>query len=198
MRRRGSGRCSFCQPIKILKKRMSWQGFGLFPQGAPSAFGPSFPFLIPRTTALTMLWRDLRTIQIYGANTNVGKSIVSTLLCKAFKSRSPTNGVLYLKPVSTGPIEDADDRYVNISTNYGILFPCSYQDNPKPLYLRYGDVLINLTVPRHISRFARGVRSENLYQFQDPVSPHLAAQQTHESGGSGNQASHKQSPPSSV
>ncbi|ERF70491.1 hypothetical protein EPUS_07347 [Endocarpon pusillum Z07020] len=84
-----------------------------------------------------MLWRDLRALQIYGANTNVGKSIVSTLLCKAFKRKSPTSGVLYLKPISTGPVEDADTR--------------------------------------HISRFAPGVKSENLYQFQEPVSPHLAA-----------------------
>jgi len=59
-----------------------------------------------------MLWRDLRVLQIYGANTNVGKSIVSTLLCKAFKIKSPSHGVLYLKPISTGPLEDADTGYV--------------------------------------------------------------------------------------
>ena len=59
-----------------------------------------------------MLWRDLKILQVYGANTNVGKSIVSTLLCRAFKKKSPTSGVLYLKPVSTGPPEEADTRYV--------------------------------------------------------------------------------------
>lgn len=64
------------------------------------------------SNSITMLWRDLKVLQVYGANTEVGKSIVSTLLCKAFKRKSPTSGVLYLKPVSTGPLEDADTKYV--------------------------------------------------------------------------------------
>jgi bifunctional dethiobiotin synthetase / adenosylmethionine---8-amino-7-oxononanoate aminotransferase len=59
-----------------------------------------------------MLWRDLKAFQIYGSNTNVGKSIVSTLLCKALKRKSPVNGVLYIKPVSTGPLEESDATYV--------------------------------------------------------------------------------------
>jgi bifunctional dethiobiotin synthetase / adenosylmethionine---8-amino-7-oxononanoate aminotransferase len=58
-----------------------------------------------------MLWRDLKLLQIYGANTNVGKTIVSTILCNAFQRRAPQRGTLYLKPVSTGPLEEADDRY---------------------------------------------------------------------------------------
>jgi dethiobiotin synthetase/adenosylmethionine--8-amino-7-oxononanoate aminotransferase len=58
-----------------------------------------------------MLWRDLKLLQIYGANTNVGKTIVSTVLCNAFQRRAPQGGTLYLKPVSTGPLEEADDRY---------------------------------------------------------------------------------------
>jgi bifunctional dethiobiotin synthetase / adenosylmethionine---8-amino-7-oxononanoate aminotransferase len=57
-----------------------------------------------------MLWRDLKALQIYGANTNVGKTVVSTLLCKALQRRAPPLGLLYLKPVSTGPTEEADDR----------------------------------------------------------------------------------------
>jgi dethiobiotin synthetase/adenosylmethionine--8-amino-7-oxononanoate aminotransferase len=55
------------------------------------------------------LWPSLQAFQVYGANTNVGKTIVSTILCKAFKEREKLN-VYYLKPVSTGPIEDADGR----------------------------------------------------------------------------------------
>lgn len=62
-----------------------------------------------------MLWRDLKILQIYGANTDVGKSIVSTLLCKAFKRKSPASGVLYLKPISTGALQDADTRYVTFN-----------------------------------------------------------------------------------
>jgi len=58
------------------------------------------------------LSRSLRAFQVYGANTNVGKTVVSTLLCKALLRRGSENGqgVWYLKPVSTGAGEDADDR----------------------------------------------------------------------------------------
>ncbi|KIW72317.1 dethiobiotin synthase [Phialophora macrospora] len=60
-----------------------------------------------------MLWRDLRAWQVFGANTNVGKTIVSTLLCRALQrrpeSRVPT---LYLKPVSTGPENEADVGHI--------------------------------------------------------------------------------------
>ena len=59
-----------------------------------------------------MLWRDLKAWQIYGANTNVGKTIVSTVLCKAIERRAP-NAALYLKPVSTGPQDEADDRHTS-------------------------------------------------------------------------------------
>ncbi|ETN38809.1 dethiobiotin synthase [Cyphellophora europaea CBS 101466] len=60
-----------------------------------------------------MLWRDLKAWQVYGANTDVGKTIVSTVLCKALQRRAPSNGVLYLKPVSTGPLNEADDRHIS-------------------------------------------------------------------------------------
>jgi len=58
-----------------------------------------------------MLWRDLKAWQIYGANTDVGKTIVSTILCRALQRRVPSHGLLYLKPVSTGPQAEADDQY---------------------------------------------------------------------------------------
>jgi len=58
------------------------------------------------------LSRSLHAVQVYGANTNVGKTVVSTLLCKALLRRKAENdqSVWYLKPVSTGAGEDADDR----------------------------------------------------------------------------------------
>ncbi|KAH8695203.1 onanonoxo-7-onima-8-eninoihtemlysoneda [Talaromyces proteolyticus] len=82
------------------------------------------------------LWRSLRAHQVYGANTNVGKTVVSTLLCKALAERG---SVGFLKPVSTGSLEEADDR--------------------------------------HVERFAAGpnVLTKCLYQFDEPVSPHIAA-----------------------
>lgn len=66
-----------------------------------------------------MLYHHLRIHQIFGANTNVGKTVTATALCRATANRSTskaTNGtnntptVFYLKPVSTGPLNEADDR----------------------------------------------------------------------------------------
>lgn len=57
------------------------------------------------------LWRTLRGFQIYGANTGVGKTVVSTVLCKALSENEPVK-VGFLKPVSTGPLEEADDLCV--------------------------------------------------------------------------------------
>lgn len=58
------------------------------------------------------LSRSLRAFQIYGANTNVGKTIFSTILAKASRRHFPAETVFYLKPVSTGSPEDADDGHV--------------------------------------------------------------------------------------
>lgn len=83
------------------------------------------------------LWRTLKAYQIYGANTDVGKTVMSTILCKAFERSDPAQNVWYLKPVSTGPLSEADDR--------------------------------------HISRFTSQIKSHCLFQFDEPVSPHIAA-----------------------
>lgn len=57
-----------------------------------------------------LLWRSLRVHQVYGANTDVGKTILTTILCNAAKNGWKDEAVSYLKPVSTGASEDADDR----------------------------------------------------------------------------------------
>ncbi|OCT46792.1 onanonoxo-7-onima-8-eninoihtemlysoneda [Cladophialophora carrionii] len=60
-----------------------------------------------------MLWRDLRAWQVFGANTNVGKTILSTLLCRALQNRPESRvPTLYLKPVSTGPENEADVGHI--------------------------------------------------------------------------------------
>ena len=56
----------------------------------------------------SVLWPKLRVLQVYGANTGVGKTIFSSLLCRAFQKRLPN--IYYLKPVSTGPLSEADDQ----------------------------------------------------------------------------------------
>ena len=45
--------------------------------------------------------------QVFGANTDVGKTVLTSGLVRA--SAVKKNNVFYLKPVSTGPLQDADD-----------------------------------------------------------------------------------------
>ena len=56
----------------------------------------------------SVIFPSLHALQVYGANTDVGKTIVSTILCKALRERRQCS-VGYLKPVSTGSIEDVDE-----------------------------------------------------------------------------------------
>ncbi|KAF7333521.1 PLP-dependent transferase [Mycena venus] len=62
------------------------------------------------TAAMSLLFKHLRIHQIFGANTDVGKTILTTALVRA--SATLKNEVFYLKPISTGPIQDADDEHV--------------------------------------------------------------------------------------
>ncbi|KAL5428537.1 hypothetical protein PMIN06_001059 [Paraphaeosphaeria minitans] len=84
------------------------------------------------------LWQNLIALQVYGANTNVGKTVFSTLLGAHFVRRAGKRkwSLHYIKPVSTGSIEDADDLYVK----------------------------------RHVD----GASVTTLFQFKEPVSPHIA------------------------
>ncbi|KAF8183955.1 pyridoxal phosphate-dependent transferase [Pholiota molesta] len=69
---------------------------------------------------MSNLFQKLRIHQVFGANTNVGKTILTTSLVRASAQRGKK--VFYLKPVSTGPLEDADDLHVNrYTTNYSSL-----------------------------------------------------------------------------
>ncbi|PBP18714.1 hypothetical protein BUE80_DR010329 [Diplocarpon rosae] len=90
--------------------------------------------MVPRNSSL---WRSVRSYQVYGANTNVGKTIMSTILCRALTRRFPEETVWYLKPVSTGPRHEADDK--------------------------------------HLARFAPETKSRCIFQFDEAVSPHIAA-----------------------
>ncbi|KIY53797.1 PLP-dependent transferase [Fistulina hepatica ATCC 64428] len=87
---------------------------------------------------MSLLYKHLRIHQIFGANTDVGKTILSTGLVRAsaLKGRS----VFYLKPVSTGPLTQADDQHVT----------------------------------RYSAQLKDRIISKCLYQFSEPVSPHLA------------------------
>ncbi|KAK9360746.1 pyridoxal phosphate-dependent transferase [Lipomyces starkeyi] len=86
------------------------------------------------------LWKSLHSYQVYGANTNVGKTIISTAICNSLRRKYPDQKLWYLKPVSTGPLAEADD--------------C------------------------HVGKFVSGINADCLFQFDEPVSPHIAAQQS--------------------
>lgn len=102
------------------------------------------------------LYPHLRLHQVFGANTDVGKTIFTTALCLAssalplgsssagpedvFAASAQGLGerVHYLKPVSTGALTDADDA--------------------------------------HVSRYVPRAEYKTLYRFSEPVSPHLAVE----------------------
>lgn len=103
------------------------------------------------------LWQKYIAVQIYGANTDVGKTVFSTLLglrlkhgLKRFKTKYQ---VQYIKPVSTGPGSDRDDESV-------------------PSIL--GSICTLLTRVSYVRRYT-GQPVTTLYQFKEPVSPHIAA-----------------------
>ncbi|KAG5645824.1 hypothetical protein DXG03_005165 [Asterophora parasitica] len=58
---------------------------------------------------MSLLFKHLRVHHVFGANTDVGKTILTTALVRA---SARTTNVFYLKPVSTGALDDADDRHV--------------------------------------------------------------------------------------
>ncbi|KAH9846235.1 onanonoxo-7-onima-8-eninoihtemlysoneda [Lenzites betulinus] len=59
---------------------------------------------------MSLLFKNLRIHQVFGANTDVGKTVLTSALVRA--SAAAGHPVHYLKPVSTGPMSDADDERV--------------------------------------------------------------------------------------
>ncbi|KAJ7207879.1 PLP-dependent transferase [Mycena pura] len=59
---------------------------------------------------MSLLFKNLRVHQIFGANTDVGKTILTAALARA--SAALRNEVFYLKPISTGAMQDADDEHI--------------------------------------------------------------------------------------
>lgn len=78
------------------------------------------------TEAMAHLYRGARVHQVFGADTDVGKTVFSTALALASAACPMSGGtrpaslvphpdgehVAYLKPVSTGPASDVDTRCV--------------------------------------------------------------------------------------
>ncbi|RSH95605.1 hypothetical protein EHS25_000697 [Saitozyma podzolica] len=102
---------------------------------------------------MPLLFPNLRITQVFGANTDVGKTLLTTALLRASASQYASNRgdataksgkgkrVFYLKPVSTGSDDEADVNYV--------------LRNTRP--------------------YAGSIATHNLFQYREPMSPHLAA-----------------------
>ncbi|KAF2703196.1 PLP-dependent transferase [Pleomassaria siparia CBS 279.74] len=80
------------------------------------------------------LWQNLIAVQVYGANTGVGKTVVSTLLGHHFARRKGNTRwlVRYIKPVSTGPSDEADEKYVRRYTNQPVATLFKYDQPVSP------------------------------------------------------------------
>ncbi|KAL1701679.1 pyridoxal phosphate-dependent transferase [Schizophyllum commune] len=64
---------------------------------------------------MSSLFRNLRVHQVFGANTDVGKTLLTTALVRASAARG--HDVFYLKPVSTGSMSEADDGHIQRFTS---------------------------------------------------------------------------------
>lgn len=73
------------------------------------------------TAVSSLLRRQLRVHQIYGANTDVGKTIFATALCRTAARVYRGERVSFLKPVSTGPDHESDSWCTFISLRLPVL-----------------------------------------------------------------------------
>lgn len=138
----------------------TWTHCGpLNPQCGRNTFSHPVTSTRPSPHALNLmsrLFHHLRVHQVFGANTDVGKTLLTAALVRA--SSIAGKSVYYIKPVSTGP--------------------------PARCRRRVGCVLcwicLHLTIPdRYVIRYAgpqkSRIESRCLFRYSDPVSPHLAA-----------------------
>ncbi|KAA8570973.1 hypothetical protein MFRU_011g00010 [Monilinia fructicola] len=99
----------------------------------------------------SLLSRSLPVYHLTASNTSLGKTIFSTLLCRQLLSRKQTP--YYLKPVSTGPLNEADDGHIGKFAK-GTKIECLF---------RYGEA-----VSPHIA--ARGVKPPNDHEIVTAIS----------------------------
>lgn len=161
------------------------------------------------------LYRHLRIHQLFGANTDVGKTVFATALCRASIARSRRHpqaestghdeqraSVYYLKPVSTGPSNEADDRYV-VVVFFVALGSLGWMADDRFAHCPAHNVLRSIAKSSHVARFTRPrlgcnvphndssvsftaeIETKCLYQLKDPVSPHLAVKMAESATGAG-------------
>ncbi|KAF2258481.1 PLP-dependent transferase [Lojkania enalia] len=116
------------------------------------------------TRVASGLWKNLIALQVYGANTSVGKTIVSTLLGRHLVRRTEKDktqwAVRYIKPVSTGPADEADESYVRRYAGYPTTTLFKYSDPVSPHVAARGsfipsdDVLVS-NIAETLQEYAR-------------------------------------------
>ncbi|USP78500.1 uncharacterized protein yc1106_05774 [Curvularia clavata] len=114
------------------------------------------------------LWKKLVAVQVYGANTGVGKTVFSTLLGAHFARRADKTRwrVKYIKPVSTGPPDEADDSYVQKYSGRKVSTLFKFNDAVSPHVAARGadlipsDELISQTVFKTIQQEAKALSME--------------------------------------
>ncbi|KAG9126465.1 hypothetical protein FRC07_003316 [Ceratobasidium sp. 392] len=117
------------------------------------------------------LYKHLRVHQVFGANTDVGKTVLTTALCRSAAATS--RRVYYLKPVSTGHAADADDRQgVHSPALSGTLQADAYRPLRLPTILVADSRLggISSTISAYESLLLRGYSIDLVLCMLDPAS----------------------------
>ncbi|KAK2762338.1 hypothetical protein FQN54_001348 [Arachnomyces sp. PD_36] len=120
------------------------------------------------------LWRSLHAYQVFGANTNIGKTVISTLLYKASQSRHSERNHWFLKPVSTGPQAEADDSHISRFAK-GVSVKCLYSfDEPVSPHL----AARSTTPPRDSEILSTALESLESWALSSPQELGLALVET--------------------
>ncbi|KAI0533129.1 bifunctional dethiobiotin synthetase/adenosylmethionine-8-amino-7-oxononanoate aminotransferase [Xylaria digitata] len=103
----------------------------------------------------SLLWRNLRVYKIYGSNTDVGKTVFASILCNASRRIWKHEATAYLKPISTGPEDEADDNHIRRFANdvaHKTLY--QYGQAVSPHIAAKGNVVTNEAILRTVYDFA--------------------------------------------
>ncbi|EGD98940.1 hypothetical protein TESG_06303 [Trichophyton tonsurans CBS 112818] len=123
--------------------------------------------MLSSSTVAAGLWRSSRAYQVYAANTDIGKTVVSAVLFNAIPAYRPwaSSKLRFLKPVSAGPAAEADDRHISRFTK-GVTTACLYgYDRPLSPHLAARD----LKIP-HNDELLESIKSTLNYWDQDGAS----------------------------
>ncbi|KAF3892786.1 Dysfunctional dethiobiotin synthetase/adenosylmethionine-8-amino-7-oxononanoate aminotransferase [Trichophyton interdigitale] len=123
--------------------------------------------MLSSSTVAAGLWRSSRAYQVYAANTDIGKTVVSAVLFNAIPAYRPwaSSKLRFLKPVSAGPAAEADDRHISRFTK-GVTTACLYgYDRPVSPHLAARD----LKIP-HNDELLESIKSTLNYWDQDGAS----------------------------